>query len=244
MVVPSFITVRTLSSRLPKKCLLPFGDGNILEHVIRRSKHYGLYPIVCTTVDQSDDIISDIAQKENVKCFRGNPINKLKRWLDCCVSFNIHRFHTIDADDPFFDGDQVKQSFFLLEEGYDMICPTVSSSAGGASVGYSLTTNVVSRACKLFGEGEDTEMMWYYIEKVEGVRTIILPENSSNPIRVRLTLDYQEDYWLLQTVQRIVGNLAHRKDVEELFRRNPDLHKVNWFRNDEWKQAQLAKKRT
>ncbi len=242
MRIPSFITVRTSSNRLPKKCLLPFGNGNVLEHIIRRAKHYNLDVIICTSVDKSDDIIQLIAEKKDVKCFRGSMLNKLKRWRDCCDYFDIEKFHTVDADDPFFDGELMKKSFMLLNKGYDMVCPTESSSAGAATVGYSLTRDIINKASELTEENEDTEMMWYYVNKVEGLRKIILPEQEPNQIKVRLTLDYEEDYWLLQTVRRIVGNLASRKDVENLFRRNPDLHKVNWFRNEEWKKGQLAKK--
>lgn len=242
MGIPSFITVRTSSNRLPQKCLSPFGNGNVLEHIIRRAKHYNLDAIICTSVDKSDDTIRLIAEKEDVKCFRGSMLNKLRRWCDCCDHFNIEKFHTVDADDPFFDGELIKKSFILLNKGYDMVCPTESSSAGAATVGYSMTKDIIYKVCELTGENEDTEMMWYYVNKVEGLRKIILPEQEPNQIKVRLTLDYEEDYWLLQTVRRIVGNLASRKDVDNLFLRNPDLYKINWFRNEEWKKGQLAKK--
>ena len=242
MKIPSFITVRTPSTRLPNKCLLPFGDGNVLEHIIRRALHYDLDAIVCTSVDKSDDIVQLIAEKENVKIFRGSMMNKLKRWRDCCDYFGIDSFHSVDADDPFFDGDLMKKSYSLLNEGYDMVCPTEESSAGAATVGYSLTRDIINRACELTGENEDTEMMWYYLEKVDGLKKIVLPEEGKKRIRVRLTLDYEEDYWMLQTVRRIVGNLAPRKDVDDLFIRNPDMYKINWFRNVEWKNIQLSKK--
>jgi spore coat polysaccharide biosynthesis protein SpsF len=242
MEIPGFITVRTSSTRLPGKCLLPFGEGNVLEHIIKRSIFYGLTPIVCTTIEQSDDILQEIADKENVKCFRGSVQNKLKRWLDCCDHFGIKQFHTIDADDPFFDGEEMIRSFSLLNKGYDMVCPTKTSSGGSASVGYSLTRDVIHKACKSLDENSDTEMMWYYVEKVKGLKKTILQESVTNPKIVRLTLDYEEDYWLLQTVRRILGNLATRNEVDQLFLNNPDLYKVNWFHNEEWKSGQLAKK--
>ena len=235
--------MRTSSSRLPQKCLLPFGDGNVLEHIIRRARHYGLDAIVCTSVDSSDDIIQEIAEKKSVKYFRGSMLNKLKRWHDCCDYFSIDRFHTVDADDPFFDGELMKKSYMLLDEEYDMVCPTESSSAGAATVGYSLTKEIISKAIELTGEDENTEMMWYYLEKVKDLKKVILPEDDYKQTSpVRLTLDYEEDYWLLKTVLRIVGNLASRKNVDELFIKNPDLYQVNWFRNEEWKDAQLSKK--
>ena len=237
-----FITVRTSSTRLPKKCLLSFGESTVLNHIIRRTVSYDIEPIVCTSTSKEDDIIEEIANKEGVKCYRGSLDNKLQRWLDCANHFNIDTFHTIDADDPFFDGDEMISSMKMLqEEGVDMITPTESSSAGGASVGYSLTTDIVKRACKDLDKDTDTEMMWYYIEKVPDLKTKILPETRKNITKMRLTLDYEEDYWLLDSVCRILGNLTSRDKVDQLFLSNPDMHKINWFRNEEWQSAQVRK---
>lgn len=238
MRVPAFITVRTSSSRLPRKCLLPFGECNVIEHIIHRAIHYQLDPIICTSIDPSDDILEEIAQNERVKIFRGSMINKLKRWYDCCNHFDIDSFHTVDADDPFFDGNLMKESMNLLEEGYDVVCPTESSSAGDASVGYSLTKNIIKKSLSLIEDEDDTEMMWYYLDKVTNLKKVDLPNPNNNPVKVRLTLDYDEDYWMLQTVRRIVGNLADRKTIDQLFIDNPNLYQINWFRNEEWKAGQ------
>lgn len=242
MTFPAFITVRTASTRLPEKCLLPFGDGNVLEHVIRRARHYGLDAIVCTSVDPTDGVVEGIAQAEGVRCFRGPVLNKLKRWADCCAAFEIEAFHTVDADDPFFDGDEMKRSYALLTEGgWDMVAPTESSAAGGASVGYSLTRGIVERAAATTGPDDDTEMMWHWIEKLDGLKKTVLAESGPDPVRARLTLDYEEDYRLLETVLGKVGALAPRSDVDALFRLDPELHKVNWFRNEEWAERQREK---
>jgi spore coat polysaccharide biosynthesis protein SpsF len=240
-MICAFITVRTTSSRLPGKCLLPFGDENVLEHVIRRAKHYQLDPIVCTTNQSGDDILETIACQERVKCFRGSVTHKLKRWLDCCNAFGIEAFHTVDADDPFFDGNLVHRSMQLLSTGWDVVAPTSSSSNGSASVGYSLTQDIVQRACSQT-RSEDTEMMWYYLEKVPDLRQTVLPETDEEPAALRLTLDYEEDYWLLRTVKRILGTYAPRHEVDALFRRNPDMYRINWFRNDDWRRGQEAKR--
>lgn len=241
--VNALITVRSTSSRLPAKCFLPFGEGNVLEHVIQRCLHFGLRPIVCTTRDKEDDAIEIIASRLAVECYRGPTYNKLLRWSECCRHFEIDTFHSVDADDPFFDGEEIKASMRLLEEGpYDMVCPTVSSSAGGASVGYSLTAEVVKRASDEIPINADTEMMWYYLEKIQNIRTQVLPEEKPLPFKVRLTLDYAEDYWLLESVRRISGNFATRQDINHLFLTNPDLYKINWFRNEDWQAGQLAKK--
>ena len=222
---------------------MPFGNGNVLEHVIRRAKYFAIEPIVCTSIAQSDDVIEEIAKREGVRIFRGSLVNKLRRWADCAEHFGLGCFHTVDADDPFFDGNEMHRSMSLLATGaWDMICPSSSSSAGGASVGYSMTTSVVRKAINGLDNEADTEMMWYYVEKVPGLRSTALPEPDHVEPSMRLTLDYPEDYWLLESVRRIVGNLAERTDVNALFLDNPDFYKINWFRNQEWKQGQLSKK--
>lgn len=109
-------------------------------------------------------------------------------------------------------------------------------------MGFSLTREIVDSACCGLSENQDTEMMWYYLEMLPDLKTVTLPEASLDPLRVRLTLDYEEDYWLLMMVQRTLGGCAERSEIDELFRRNPDLYKLNWFRNAEWSECQLSKK--
>lgn len=241
-MVKAFITVRSDSSRLPSKCFLPFGKYCVIEHIIQRVIYYGFEPVVCTTTEKNDDRIVQLAAGLGVSYFRGSKNNKLQRWRDCCREYGIEKFHTIDADDPFFDGMLIEESFKKLDEGYDVIEPTVSSSAGGASVGYSLTYDVVEKACSNLNYDTDTEMMWYFLEKLPNIKKTILSEIDTNiPEKLRLTLDYEEDYWLLESVRRILGNLASRKEVNQLFIDNPDMYKINWFRNDEWKEGQESK---
>ena len=238
----AFVTVRIASSRLPRKCCLPFGDMTVLEHVIKRALHFGLQPIVCTTNHIDDDEVVNIAKKLHVRYFRGPSANKLMRWRDCCSEFSVAAFHTLDADDPFFDPSQINESMNLLARGYDVVEPTLHSSQGYASVGYSLTCDIVERACKKLTANTDTEMMWHYLSKVPHVKKIRLPDSHNDSAeQVRLTLDYEEDYWLLRTVQRILGHYATREQIDNLFRQNPDLHRINWFRNSEWKMNQDAK---
>lgn len=239
-MINAFITVRTKSTRLPRKCLLEFGGENVLEHVIRRTKNFGFEPIVCTTEEPEDNVIMRIAREEEVKCFRGSEINKLKRWADCCFKYDIDEFHTIDADDPFFDGELVRKSMEWLDlKRVDAVYPTKNSSVGGASVGFSLRKDILLKALSVV-KTEDTEMVWKHLEKVPGFRFAKL-RNNHNPPRARLTLDYMEDYVLLYTIKQLVGTFASRKVVDTLLRRNPDLYRVNWFRNEDWKRIQASK---
>ena len=120
MKIPVIITVRSNSSRLPRKCFLRFGKGCVLEHIIWRAKYYELEPIVCTTNEKSDDDIINLCNDNNTKYFRGSSINKLLRWSLCCNQMGIEEFHTVDADDPFFCGEEVTRSFDLMKSLFCM----------------------------------------------------------------------------------------------------------------------------
>jgi len=218
--------------------LLDFGQGNVLEHIIRRCKFFGFEPLVCTTTLGEDDVVRDIAQKEGCLFYRGSAEDKLQRWLGACDQFDIESFHTVDADDPFFDGELGHKSLRLLDEGYDIVYPSSSIYIGG--VGFSITSDIIRKACSL-KESDDTEMMWYFVEKVPDLRRIEIPVPDGRTASVRLTLDYEEDYWMLLTVLRILGPQATRQEIEDLFSRNPDLRQVNWFRNEQWKSLQVEK---
>ena len=238
---PVLITVRSASKRLPGKCFLSFGEIPVLEHVVLRVQHYNLNPIICTTRDVEDDRIAKLAERMGVPCYRGPTKNKLLRWSECCKNFDLEIFHSVDADDPFFCGEEVKRSFAMLRDGFDMVSPSPSSSNGGATVGYTLTADIVARACNGLDESVDTEMMWSYVARVPGLRKIVLPDPNKNVIRARMTLDYHEDYILLEAVRLMVGNLAHRSEIADLLERNPDLSRINAFRSEEWAENQRKK---
>ena len=231
------LTVRVGSSRLPRKCLLPFGKSNLLSHVVNRSVNSGLRPVVCTSAEKSDDPIEDFCNENGVEYFRGSLGNKLRRWSDCATKFGLEDFHTIDVDDPFFSPDQVKESLVLLrQENLDLVAPTALSAAGSASVGYSINSSFLSGI--LAEIPEDIEMVDTIFSNFDKAKSRILESRITDREGLRLTLDYPEDYWLLSFLERTFGTDAKRDQIFSLFDENPDLYKMNWFRNEEWAARQ------
>jgi spore coat polysaccharide biosynthesis protein SpsF (cytidylyltransferase family) len=135
----------------------------------------------------------------------------------------------------------VKRSHELLQTGFDMVAPSPSSSSGGATVGYSLTADVVKQASLGTSDDLDTEMMWSYVEKVSDIKKTILSDPHENVIRDRMTLDYHEDYIFLEAIRLLIGNMGTREDLYNLLKNNPDLSRINAFRSEEWSQNQKEK---
>ena len=230
--------VRSNSKRLPNKCFMKFGKVNVLEHIIQRCKHYGIMPVVCTSNLKTDIKITDIAKKNNIRYFRGSSQNKILRLSKCCKKFKIEMFHTIDADDPFFCGNEMKRSMKTLNSlSLDIVEPTRISSNGSGLVGYSIKSKVIHELSKKIKSNTNTEIMWKFFKKLKGLKIKSL-STSKFDFNARLTLDYLEDYIFLESIRLILGNLTSRKKICNLLKNNPDLIKINNFRNKEWKKNQ------
>ena len=235
MKVPALILVRSTSTRLPRKCFLLFGRGSVIEHVVNRASHFQFEPIVCTTEEKADDELYALMKNYGWKVFRGSTEDKIRRLRDACQTFGINEFVTIDADDPFFDPQADQESFALLKQGYDFVLAPENYYCG--SVGYSVKKSILDRAVNE-SDTSHSEMMWKIIEKLPKIKVTSLPLPNNRMSQIRLTLDYQEDYEVLLAILERLGPFAQASDIEGLFRRDPGLFKVNWFRQGQWKQNQ------
>ena len=218
MSIPVFITARCGSTRLPRKHFLDMGGISVINHIIRRCEHFGFAPLVCVP-DRDYKEFKDHIYIHNV--YTGDDENVKKRILRIAELTGIYKFHHLDGDDPWFDPSIISNSFDVVADHICLHAPSISR-AGAALCG--TTYNLKG---KLPEESIENEMPW----------------NIKHPWPQRLTLDYPEDLHLITAVNRMVGGyMAPRWAVDELFIRNPDLHKINWFRNAEWKERQNAEK--
>jgi spore coat polysaccharide biosynthesis protein SpsF len=106
------VQVRMGSTRLPGKVLKPFfGEKTILEIIIesiQRNK-FGWEIIVATTSNKSDDPIELLCNNMQMKCFRGDENDVLKRFIDAAEFFSIKKIIRVCADNPFLDVDLLNE---------------------------------------------------------------------------------------------------------------------------------------
>ena len=236
-----FLSVRTASSRLKKKCFLSFGQYNFLEHSIKRCLIFKLKPIICTTNLKEDNLICKIAKKYSIDFFRGSSNNKIKRWYDCAVHFNLSQFHTIDVDDPFFDDKSIKKSLNILKK-YDLVFPSNKSRTGGGSEGYSIKTIVLEKILSKIKNKNINSMNIEIVDdffKDNTFKTVVLTNSKyETSSKFRVTLDYYEDYFFLNAIRDMLGNFSSRLIINKFLDKNKYLREINFFRNKEWKKRQ------
>jgi spore coat polysaccharide biosynthesis protein SpsF len=240
--INGFITVRSSSSRLPRKCFLDFFGINVLEHIILRCKLGGINPIVCTTNRKRDDKIIKIAKSLKVSYFRGPEVNKILRWYLCCIKFKIKAFHTIDADDLFFDWNAVKKSMRELDtSSKDIIFPSLISRSGGASEGYSIQARCLKKLFYLYPllrkKKYNTEIIEPFFNKKK-FKFKTFKGMFYQMKNARLTLDYEEDYKFLKKLGENCGSFNNRKNINIFLKKRKKLLKINLKKNFLWKKKQ------
>lgn len=242
------ITVRTGSTRLPRKALLLIRGRTTIEHLIDRVKLVKSAHdiILCTSILKEDDVLEAIAKKNNIHYFRGSLEDKLVRWLGAVEKFGIDLFVTVDGDDLFADPELIDSAFAqMLAEPCDFLKIPDDLVCGGAE--YCITTPALKKACAI-KDTSDTELMWVYFTEtgIFKIRDLKVPDKIFHNPKVRMTLDYPED---LEFFRRVLdefntdkNNVPLRK-ILELIAKKPEIAAINFFRQEQFAQNQKNKLR-
>jgi len=240
-----FITVRSDSSRLPNKAYKEILGVPVIEMIIKRAKlsKNANIVVVCTTERQIDDKIFEIAQKCEVKRFRGSLNDKLERWNGAAKQFGVDIIATFDGDDLLCSPELIDLAFIQIEnEKMDFIKSPEGLACGAFT--YCFTAKALENVCQIKNT-EDTEMMWTYFEDT-GLFNVgeLRVDDNIYFNDVRLTLDYQEDFDFFDKVFTHFKNLQNDislKTVLKYLKDHPEIIAINSAKQQEWKQNQINK---
>jgi len=237
-----FITVRTGSSRLPKKALREIGNCTTIEFLIDRLKlsSYADNIVLCTTTLDEDDILIEIAKKKGIKSFRGSQNDKLERWHGAAKKFGTEFFVTADGDDTFCEPVLIDSAFKQYERNESSFIEAEGIICGAFTNG--ISTKALEKVCSIKGS-EETEMIWPYfketnlfnVEQLEGV------ENTYFRDDLRLTLDYKEDLEFMKSLydrRNPSNSYLSILEIVTIIEECPELLKINFFRHKEWAENQ------
>lgn len=247
MKIPNaiFITVRTGSTRLPKKALLTINGIAVIEHLIRRLKRTRLAEgiVLCTTELPEDDVLCDIAVKNNIYYFRGSLTDKLMRWKGACDAHMVDFFVTADGDDIFCEPE-------LIDLAFEQYVKTKADFIEGKNIPcgaftYGIKTTALNKVCEI-KDSEDTEMMWVYFTQTGLFRTETLeniPVVFKRP-EIRMTLDYPDDFTFFKTVIEALEEEKKGLTLREILAycdRNPQVIKINQHLQEQFLENQRKK---
>jgi spore coat polysaccharide biosynthesis protein SpsF len=211
------------------------GGKPLLGHLIARLKKVpSLNAIVlATTVNPTDDVLQDFAEKEGVLCWRGSEDDVLLRVIGAAALADAELVVEITGDCPLIDPDIVEQTIQMhLANGAAYTSNAhIRSYPDGMDVQvFSLET--LKRSAAMTTERLDREHVTLHIRNNPGVFPavhLVAPPSQHWP-ELGLTLDEQADYLLLKKIIEHFGpdNPDYScLDIIRLLRANPDWLKIN-----------------
>ncbi len=229
MKIGFLITARLKSTRLPFKIIRDLNGKTVIERIIDRAKEIKDISeiVLCTSTNPQDKPLVDIAKENGIYYFNGDEEDVLKRLFDAAKFFGLDYFLGITADNPLFS---IYYSNLIVDkikrDHYDFI-KLLGLPLGAAT--YGMKVKALEVVCKI-KTIVDTEIWGYLIDRPEifDVKTIKV-EGKLNRPELRFTLDYEEDYEL---INNIYNHVPHEKvlnlfDVIDYLNEHPDIAKIN-----------------
>lgn len=230
------IQARTDSTRLPKKTIIPFfKEKGILETIITRIKEANLnIPIVlATTTNPTDDLLEEIALKQEIPTYRGSEHNVLDRFIRASEKHGFNKILRICADNPFIDITALdKQIKTFKKMNVDYWCYALSDNTPTIKTHYGFWAEGVKvSALKKVTEYTDEKLFLEHVTNYiysnpnrfsihfQSIEKAIEQEKN-----IRLTIDTENDFKLGQKIFRNLHELeipATAINVLEYIKQNP-----------------------
>lgn len=228
--VVAVLCSRLKSSRLPNKVMLPIAGRPALWHCLTRLQKIGIPVILAVPSSELEayvEFIDSYPEFKDIAIYSGEDESPLHRTVEAVKACYPWSDYIIRAthDDPLIDPEAAKSllaACVASQAGYG----TVKGLVEGGGV------EVIDRANLEWAaerHQENGEFISYYVKSPEAPnptrKYIHSPIEVSRPYR--FTMDYLEDWWLLDSVMSELGPEADLATVCRYIDRNPELAAVN-----------------
>lgn len=230
------IQARMGSTRLPGKVLKEVCGEPLLKFMVNRVLDSKLVDkiVIATTLSEKDDEIVSFCENHNISYYRGSEHDVLDRYYKTAKLYNAKTIIRCTADCPLIDAkfiDKTIQLYFNSNVDYaSNTCPPDLKKFPDGSDVEVFSFSALERAWKETNDLKDREHVTFYFWKRGKDFTTILLENEENWGNYRITVDYPEDFIV---VERIIKQLKTEnkkgslKEIINILNENPELTKVN-----------------
>lgn len=231
MSVKILITARLKSTRLPMKAIKKIKGRPMICHLIDRlklvKKADGV--VLCTSTVAQDDPLVEIASRESIECYRGEPEDVLVRLTTAAEQYGAENIISCTADNPFVDPVYIDKLISFHVENLNDYSDTSGLPFGTFS--YALTLQAMKKACAIKDE-IDTEVWGGYFTKTGMFKcgTLEVKDESVRRPKLRLTVDTPEDFELIQKIFDALyssNNVFSLPEIVRLCDENPEMTLIN-----------------
>lgn len=233
--IVAIVEARMTSSRLPGKHMLEANGKPMLQHLIERLKRVScLDDIVIATPDNSaDDILEQLAIKNNVGIYRGSELDVMDRVLKAAEAYSADIICEVSGDCPIIDPvliEHLIQTF--LNNNVSYIYNGAYGLPGGmaAQIFYYQTLKYSSELTQAPLDREHVTLHIRNNPELFSQFYLVAPKDLDYP-DLMLLLDEEDDYKLLKKVIEHFGDCNPGFscfDIINLIKNNPEWLKINY----------------
>ena len=230
------IQARMGSTRLPGKVLKEVDGEPLLKFMTNRILDSKLVDkvVIATTLSEKDDVIVNFCEDHDLSYYRGSEHDVLDRYYETAKLYNAKTIIRCTADCQLIDAisiDKTIELYFNSNVDYaSNTCPPDLKKYPDGSDVEVFSFTALERAWKETTDLKDREHVTFYFWKRGKDFTNVLLGNEENLGNYRITVDYPEDFIV---VERIIKQLKMEnkkgslKEIINILKQNPELTKVN-----------------
>lgn len=239
MKIGFIIIARLKSTRLKKKIILKINGKEIIALLIERLKQCEIIDdiIVATSTNPQDNLLCDIAERENVTFFRGDESDVLKRLYDASKKHSLDYIVHITADCPLASFDFVEDVVDLFKDTNADLVTTYQLPHGFFI--YGIKPEALKKIIEIKNDS-DTEVWLRYFTETGLFKVVDMDVPGSYKRKnMRLSLDYPEDYEFFKELFKKMGQDTHLKSTQEIISfldENPEIVQINEHCEEKYKK--------
>lgn len=209
------IQARMGATRLPGKMTMPFyEEKGVFELLLSRLRErFGHRPevmmVVATTENRSDDLIAEIAERNDFPLFRGSEEDVLRRFIDAAAFAQAEKVVRVCADNPFLDMDALDELMARMNnQPHDYIAFCTADGTPSIKTHYGFWPEAVRADALRRVEKATTEKLYrehvtnYIYSHADDftIDFISIPHEIETQGSIRLTLDTMADFEMQRTI--------------------------------------------
>ena len=196
------VAVRLKSKRLKEKAILILHDKPLIVKLVERlnkSKETSDI-ILCTSINKQDDIIYDLSKEFNIKCYRGNELDVMSRFIEIAQKQNIKTLIRVTGDNPLTDPlimDEMIKSHVLNKSEY-----TYSEDIPHGTRSEVIETSLLIKCHKMIQDKNATEYMTWMLNRPDYFRVnkYTIQNKDLNRPDISLTVDTANDDEIMKNI--------------------------------------------
>ena len=228
------IQARLGSKRLPNKVMKTIRGRILFDVMIKRVKKSKIIDklIVATSKNEINKKIIRYCQKNKIDYFIGSEKDVMSRYVKAAKKYNIGTIIRLTADCPLIDPTDIDKLYKIYLNNYDYVSNTCPNHLSYFPDGSDIEIFELKTLEKINQEEKRKKFrehvtLNYYNKKI--YKTYILKDKKNNS-NIRYTLDYKEDFKVLQNIFNFFENKIEdvsRNEIVKYLNNNKNVYLIN-----------------